>query len=157
MAVASSLIFLIPPITLAMTSTDFHEAFSNPETMTGKFKAMGFGLNSMIIILVTALIKTSLSEEIFFRGFLAKRLIAWLGFQWGNLLQAIIFGALHLMIFLQITESVSFLIFMLTFVTIGSWIMVYINERIANGSILPSWITHGLANTLSYSILAFLV
>ena len=40
--------------------------------------------------------QTGLSEEILFRGFLAKRLISRFGFATGNLLQGLVFGILHL-------------------------------------------------------------
>ena len=32
-----------------------------------------------------------------------------------------------------------------------------INEKIANGSIIPGWISHGLANIIAYSVIGFLI
>jgi hypothetical protein len=42
-------------------------------------------------------------------------------------------------------------------VTGGSgWIMAWLNERLGNGSIAPSWLMHGLGNAVAYPALAFL-
>ena len=41
------------------------------------------------------MIQTGLSEEILFRGFLGKRLIAKFGFAVGNVVQGLLFGTLH--------------------------------------------------------------
>jgi len=49
--------------------------------------------------LIIAWLKTSLAEEIFFRGFIGKRLIDRLGFLRGNGLQSVIFAAVHVAIF----------------------------------------------------------
>ena len=151
----SSLLILVPPLIAASLDADTLEAFHHPESMTGRFHAMGFGLESMMLILITALIKTSLSEEIFFRGFVAKRLMSVMGAKWGNITQAIIFGAIHILIMMQISESMAFIVLMFILTTAAAWLMAFINETKANGSILPSWLMHGLGNVLAYSILAF--
>lgn len=67
--------------------------------MIGKLRVMGLSSASVIILLITALFKTSLAEEILFRGLIAKRLINKLGFKIGNLLQAFVFGILHVLLF----------------------------------------------------------
>ena len=48
---------------------------------------MGAGLLAVVPILLYAFIQTGLAEELFFRGFLAKRLCASLGFSRGNAIQ----------------------------------------------------------------------
>jgi membrane protease YdiL (CAAX protease family) len=55
--------------------------------------------SAFAIIVVVAFIQTGLAEELLFRGFMAKRLIALLGFQRGNALQALLFVAPHLLLF----------------------------------------------------------
>lgn len=155
--VISSSVILVPPILLAMIHPEILDAFHHPESMTGKFRAMGPTAPAIVILLLTAVLKTSLSEEIFFRGFVAKRLIALMGFQWGNILQAIIFGALHIVILLKISDSIQFIIMMFLLTTVAAWIMVYINEKLANGSILPGWIMHGLGNVVAYATLGFIM
>jgi len=39
----------------------------------------------------------------------------------------------------------------------GAYVSVYLNEKIAGGSIVPGWISHASANVLSYSIVGFLM
>ena len=158
LAALTSLIFILGAIGAIFFSENIKEIMMEPTSMTGKFRAMGFSASSVILILLTAWIKTGLSEEIFFRGFVAKRLIGLLGYQKGNLLQAVIFGALHIAIFLAMPgASILFSLFIFLFSGIGAYISCYLNEKMANGSIIPGWISHGLGNTLAYSIVAFLI
>jgi membrane protease YdiL (CAAX protease family) len=104
-----------------------------------------------------AIFKTSFSEEILFRGFIAKRLIGYLGYLKGNIIQAIIFGIIHAALFAFITSNIIFLIIIFVVPSIGAYVSVYLNEKMANGSIIPGWISHGLANILSYGIIGFLI
>lgn len=52
-------------------------------------------MQTILVILIWAVVQTSLSEEIFFRGFLGNRLFEKLG-NGGNVIQAIIFGGIHI-------------------------------------------------------------
>ncbi|MCB9231008.1 MAG: CPBP family intramembrane metalloprotease [Bacteroidia bacterium] len=157
MFMALGVIFLLagPMIVLTLFSPDFKEIMLDPNSVTGKIRAMGPGLDAVVIILISALIKTSLAEEIFFRGFVAKRLIAVTSFQTGNLIQALIFGAIHTLLFLAITSNALFLTVIFVFPGLGAWLKCYINEKVADGSILPGWLAHGLGNVLAYSFIAF--
>jgi len=49
------------------------------------------------------------------------------------------------------------LIVITVFSTGMGWIIGYIKEKYANGSIVPGWVAHGLGNTISYSIIAFIL
>ncbi len=80
-------------------------------------------------------------------------MIGWLGFTVGNLLQVLLFGAMHLLIFAGQEFSLVLAIGVVVYPAIGGWIMGYLNERVGNGSILPSWLMHGLVNTVAYSAL----
>ena len=124
------------------------------ETATSKFKGLKFsGLPS---VLIYAFFRTALSEEIFFRGFLAKRLINKLSFKIGNLVQGILFGLIHVVLMLLANISgIIVLIIIGIFTGLIGWFMGYINEKTANRSILPGWIIHGLANTFSSIISLF--
>lgn len=51
------------------------EITSAKGTVTGHLQTVGLSFSSIILIGVMAFVKTGLAEEIFFRGFLAKRLI----------------------------------------------------------------------------------
>ena len=55
----------------------------------------GQGGKALIPALIYAFLQTSLSEEIFFKGFLTKRFVNKFGFQIGNGLQSLLFGLMH--------------------------------------------------------------
>ena len=156
-ATAASLIFVTGAVGLTFFNSDFREAMAGPGSITGKFRSMGFSPAAVILILIMAILKTSLAEEILFRGFLAKRLISVLGYQWGNVLQAAIFGAVHLLLFISLGTGLPFLAFIFAFTALGAYVTVYLNEKKADGSIIPGWIAHGLANVVSYSVIGFLM
>jgi membrane protease YdiL (CAAX protease family) len=128
-------------------------------TVVGMIRDSGHSAETIGVVLIVAFLKTGLSEEIFFRGLIAKRLIAWLGFPIGNTLQARLFGAVHLLIFV-VPGGPAFDPFAATaFVAVtgtAGWVMGWINERLGNGSIAPSWLMHGLGNSIAYPVLAFL-
>jgi len=142
---------------LIITNTEFKEIILEPESITGKFNQMGLSANSILLLLIIAIFKTSLSEEILFRGFITKRLIGLLGFIKGNVLQATIFGAIHTALFALITANLVFLIVIFILPTLGAYVSGYLNEKIGNGSIYPGWISHGLANVIAYSVVGFIL
>ncbi len=105
----------------------------------------GSGLLGVLPVLLYALIQTSLSEELFFRGFLGKRLIGKFGLQVGNAVQATVFGLVHVFVLAQVASPLQLAIIgVLT--ALNGWIMGWINEELAGGSILPSWMLHAAAN-----------
>jgi len=157
LAALTSLIFVAATIALAFVSEDIREMMTTPPSITGKIREMGFSLSAVLIILITALIKTSLAEEILFRGLIAKRLIAWLGFQKGNLLQSFIFGILHFMLFWFSHASVFAAVFTFALSGVGAYLIGIVNEKYASGSIIPGWVAHGLGNVLSYTLIGFVI
>ncbi|PID97863.1 MAG: CPBP family intramembrane metalloprotease [Actinobacteria bacterium] len=118
----------------------------------------GRGIAALPAILVYATITTALSEEILFRGFLLKRIAVVLGFARANILQALLFGAVHGLLLL-VTGSTNFLIAAtVTFFTaLVGWALGFLNERLAQGSILPSWTIHALSNIVSGLLTAYSV
>ncbi|MDE6128882.1 MAG: CPBP family intramembrane metalloprotease, partial [Lachnospiraceae bacterium] len=60
------------------------------ETATSEFT--GLGISALLPALIYAVFNTSLPEEIFFRGFLLKRLSNKVGFRIANIIQSSIFG-----------------------------------------------------------------
>ena len=118
----------------------------NVETATSDFS--GLGIAALPAILIYAIFKTALSEEIVFRGFLLKRVSGRFGFHVGNVVQSILFGLMHGVMFFSVTSVINAII--ITLVTGGiGWCMGYVNEKKAEGSILPSWCIHAIANIVS--------
>ena len=145
--------FVLPALLLVFFSPTILEAATAPNTVIGRLRSNGLSMTTFILLIVKALIQTAFTEEILFRGFIAKRLINWLGFTAGNLLQALLFGAVHLLIFTGQKFSFPLAIGIVLYPAIGGWIMGYLNERVGNGSILPGWLMHGLVNLIAYSAL----
>ncbi|MEI9919831.1 MAG: CPBP family intramembrane glutamic endopeptidase [Bacteroidota bacterium] len=157
-AIAGSLLFICSTVGIIFIDADVKQMVTSPPSVTGNLRSMGITPVSIIVWLITALFRTSLSEEIFFRGFIGKRLIGLSGFKTGNAIQSIVFGMVHLLLFLRLPHSTAgAVIFIFIMSTIGGWMTGYINERSGGGSILPGWIAHGLANCLSYFVIAFLL
>ena len=118
----------------------------NVETATSDFS--GLGIAALPAILIYAIFKTALSEEIVFRGFLLKRVSGRFGFHVGNVVQSILFGLMHGVMFFSVTSVINAII--ITLVTGGiGWCMGYVKEKKAEGSILPSWCIHAIANIVS--------
>lgn len=122
------------------------------ETATSEFK--GLGISALLPALIYAIFNTSLPEEIFFRGFLLKRLSNKFGFTIANIIQGILFGLLHGIMFFSLVGVVKAIIIIL-FTGIIALAMGYVNEKRANGSILPSWFIHALSNIFASMIAMF--
>lgn len=158
LSLAGSILFLSATLALVMINKDIGKALMNPPSITGKLRHMGFNMATIVILLIIAWIKTSLAEEILFRGFIAKRLIKRLGYKTGNLLQSLIFAAVHLLLFWVLTKaSPVFLVFIFLLSGLAAYYIGYIKEKAGNSSIIPGWLAHGLGNTLSYFIIAFVL
>jgi membrane protease YdiL (CAAX protease family) len=149
---ALSAVFYILPV--------LREAAAADNTVAGAIRRNGWSAETVGVIFVVAGVKTALTEEIFFRGLIAKRLISWLGFSVGNLIHALIFGAVHLLVFLipggpKFTPLLGAAFLLLP--GASGWLMAFANEKAGNGSIAPGWMIHALGNAAAYPILAFLV
>ena len=116
-----------------------------------------FNISTIISIIIYSVIKTGLSEEIFFRGFLLKSISAKFNYKIANSIQAIAFGLVHGAIFLSTGNIELIYVILFAFATgIIGWLFGYINENKANGSIIPSWLIHSTANIIS-SILSIMI
>lgn len=124
------------------------------ETATSDFA--GLGVVAIPAIFVYAVFNTSFPEELLFRGFLLKRLEHKFGFGIANTVQAIIFGSIHGLTFLLIVGWIKATA-IFAFTTAIAWLMGYINEQKANGSIIPSWLIHAISNIFSGLCAAFSV
>ena len=126
--------------------------FDSSKTATADFSGKGIG--ALPAILVYAFLGTALPEEIFFRGFLLKRLQGKLGFLGANLVQSLLFGLMHALMFIQQTDVlIAMVIFAYT--SLIAFVLGAINEQQANGSILPSFFIHTLVNTTAGLLFAF--
>lgn len=125
-----------------------------PEGATMQQSYTGQGVSSIVPILIFGMIQTGLSEEIFFRGFLLKRLSNKFGYQVGNIIQASIFGLIHgIGFFILTTPFKAFIIVIIT--GFPGWVFGYLNERKCNGSIIPSYLCHGIGNCFISFLSAF--
>ena len=66
LAVLVSLVFLVPALGLTLLNEEVSAVMHNPDTLTGRFHEMGPGFESIVILLLAAVFKTSFSEELFF-------------------------------------------------------------------------------------------
>ncbi|SUP53319.1 CAAX amino terminal protease self- immunity [Weeksella virosa] len=154
----ASILFLIGGLGMIFLDESIKQAVFSPPSVTGILRTIGLSGISIIILLIVAIFKTALAEEILFRGFIAKQLTNKFGFKTGNLIQATIFGVIHLLLFWTLTKTaLIFLLFSFLFSFVAGWTIGYIKEKYANGSIIPGWIAHAIGNTLSYTIIAFVI
>ena len=84
--------------------------FDSSKTATAAFSGKGIG--ALPAILAYAILATALPEEIFFRGFLLKRMQGKLGFLGANLVQSLLFLSL-IHIYFRKKEIMIFLILLL--------------------------------------------
>lgn len=111
------------------------------------YRQSGWSVQTILVILIWAVLQTALSEEIFFRGFLCKRFCAVLGWRAGTTIQAAIFGAIHLPSVWGKGVLPALVLFLLTG-GIG-FALGWLSQRRAEGSILYGWLIHAAANLLS--------
>jgi membrane protease YdiL (CAAX protease family) len=156
-ACLAGLALAVAALVAAQYVPGFFEAARSPNSVVGKLTAGGVNPEVTAILVLTALVKTSFAEELFFRGILGKRLIGWLGFHVGNFIQALAFGAVHLLLFLSPEVQASPLRpeYVVAFTRASGWLNGLINEKLGAGSILPGWIAHGLTNLVSYLGVAY--
>ncbi|MBR6380207.1 MAG: CPBP family intramembrane metalloprotease [Lachnospiraceae bacterium] len=109
----------------------------------------GQGLSMIPAAVFYAFVRTALSEEIVFRGFLLKRLQSRFGFVSANTIQAVLFGMLHGIPFFLVTRSVGSLLLLTLLPALFGWFEGWLNEKRCDGSIVPSWILHGCVNLVT--------
>lgn len=116
----------------------------------------GWSPSTVTTILLYACIQTSLSEEIIFRGFIIRLFTPKFGSQTGNIVQAVLFGALHILAVMNAGFSAALIVFILTG-GIG-YALGWLSIKKAENSIVYGWIIHAVVNILSSFIeLAFLI
>ena len=114
----------------------------------------GAGVAGIPAVLFYALLQTGFAEETLFRGFLLKRIAARAGFWWGNGIQAVVFGGLHAVPLAVAVGPVGGVIVGVFTAAIGLS-MGWLNEKMAGGSIVPSWALHSSANLIVSAVALF--
>ena len=106
----------------------------------------GKGMIAIPAALIYGYIRTGLSEEIVFRGFLLKRMMSKFGFEAGNLLQAILFGLMHGLPFGLAMHNITVTVLLTILPGAFGWFQGWLNEKRCGGSIVSSWLLHGTMN-----------
>lgn len=119
----------------------------------GNFK--GLGWVAVIPAFLVSFIQQAMAEEILFRGFIMKRLISRVGLTVGNIIQAAIFGSIHVLF--SISDSKQLLAYVIIFISTaaGGWLLGYLSEKLFNGSIIPGILVHGTGNFIMVLSVAF--
>ena len=144
-ATSAALLLTLPPM---------RAVAGGPGSVVAAEAAHGLSAGGVAALLIAAIFKTAAAEELFFRGLVAKRLINWLGFPLGNAIQALLFGAVHLLLLAVAKPNLVALGALVCFATLLGGLSGWLNERRADGSILPGFAAHAAANTLTYLVLA---
>lgn len=138
---------------------DLREIMTAPETIAGYFSAQDPGIMVFLSIFLVGVFKMGLAQEIFFRAFIARKLVDGLGFSSGNALQAFISGMFHVFLFrlgLEVQDwPPLFLPFIFAGNCLNAYILGYLHILLGRGSIIPNWISHSLASLAAIIILAF--
>ena len=117
----------------------------------------GLGVAAILPALIENFIANGVAEEILYRGFLCKRFCSKLGTVKGIILQAVLFGLMHNALYLLAGLEVGLWYHTLSFVFTGTGALLlgWLNEKIFNGSIIPSILLHGAGNFIATMLVAF--
>lgn len=117
----------------------------------------GIGAVAILPALIENFIANGVAEEILYRGFLCKRLCKKAGVVKGIILQAVLFGLMHNILYVLAGLDVGLWYHTLTFIFtgIGALLLGWLNEKIYNGSIIPSILLHGAGNFIASMLVAF--
>lgn len=139
--------------------------FINPDTLSylessGSVSAnayAGLGFAAVLPAFIENFLANGLCEEILYRGFLCKRLCHRFGTVKGILIQAVLFGAMHNILYLAagLQVGLAYHVLLFLFTTTAALLLGWLNEKIYNGSILPSILLHGAGNFISSLLVAF--
>lgn len=141
--VLSVAVFLI----YGTATTLFTKLFAGEITSAGSQFA-GKGISYIPAALVYGFIRTGLSEEILFRGFLLKRIAAKFGFLTGNIIQSVLFGLMHGIPFGVASGNVLIAVIFTLLPGAMGFYLGWVNEKKCSGSIIPSWLMHGITNAI---------
>ncbi|MFJ7369581.1 CPBP family intramembrane glutamic endopeptidase [Lysinibacillus sp. NPDC098008] len=129
--------FLLLSKALLVVSMNIFIFFYIDDSLLAANQFAGLGVAAILPALLYAVVQTGLSEELFFRGFLLKRLAQSFGVQMGNIMQSLLFGCIHgALLWLALPALAVLLVILLT--ALAGYIMGWLNKRLSGGSILTS-------------------
>lgn len=147
---------LLKMIVIAIAVTGVYALFTNicvgflPEGVTkAGSQFTGQGIAAIPAAFAYGLIRTGLSEEILFRGFILKRVSNKFGFAAGNTVQALLFGLMHGVPFGLATGNIGVTICLTVLPGLFGWFLGWLNEKQFGGSVIPSWLIHGTVNVIT--------
>lgn len=141
-------------VIIAFLLLSIYMIFITKDISTATSQFDGLGLKGLISAIIYSFVQTSFTEEIFFRGFILKRVKNKFGFTTANIIQSILFALLHCAMFFTLTSILNVILITL-FTGLIALAMGYINEKESDGSIYPSWCIHGIANLFSSIVALF--
>ena len=117
----------------------------------------GIGVAAILPVFIENFMANGVAEEILYRGFLCKRLISKIGPVKGIILQAVLFGLMHNILYILAGLDVGLWYHTLTFIFtgMGALLLGWLNEKNFNGSIIPSVLLHGAGNFIASMLVAF--
>lgn len=109
---------------------------------------VGRGMAAVLPAFLLTFIGNGVAEEILFRGFLCKRFCEKLGRKKGIFVQAFLFGGMHfgLVALSGLPVGFDFYLYEFGYTFLGALLLGIANERLFNGSIVPSILLHGTGN-----------
>lgn len=141
-------------VIIAFLLLSIYMIFITKDISTAASQFVGLGLKGIMPAIIYSLVQTSFTEEIFFRGFILKRIKNKFGFTIANIIQSMLFALLHCAMFFNLTNIFNVILITL-FTGLIALAMGYINEKESDGSIYPSWCIHGVANLFSSIVALF--
>lgn len=154
--ISFSVVSLILQFYFIPTSRSFLLGESSPY---GKILKDGFGTVQILSGLIYCFVQSGGAEEVLFRGLFARALFRKFGFSVGNIVQALLFWTMHLLIFKLVTgDWISWTQVYAFMVSFGlGLIFGFVNYRNGGRSIAPSWIIHGATNFVTFITLGLLI
>ena len=117
----------------------------------------GLGMAAVLPAMIQNFVANGLSEELLYRGFIGKRLCAKFGSLPGIIIQGALFGLMHngLYVLAGVPVGMDFHVMMFLFTGGAGLLLAWLDEKIFNGSIVPSILLHGLGNFIGSLRVAF--
>ncbi len=117
----------------------------------------GLGVAAIIPAFLQNFLANGVCEELLYRGFINKRLCAKFGTWPGIIITGVLFGLMHngLYLLAGVPVGLDYHIGMFCFTGGAGLMLGALDEKVFNGSIIPSIILHGLGNFIGSMTVAF--